>query len=88
MSHRIFSEYHDKESVSGEMYFIPEGMTVKQMADTVREKDIVLLEQLTKEKEAKEAVRKAEKELAQINAETNELISLNNDSNDSTDDQE
>ena len=87
LSHRIFSEYHDKESVSGEMYFIPEGMTVKQMADTVREKDKILLEQLAKKKRAKEAVRKAEKELEKINAETSELISLKNDFNDSTDDQ-
>lgn len=87
LSHKIFAEYHDQESVSTEMYFIPEGMTVKQMADTVREKDIILLEQLTKKKDAMDAVRKAEQELERLNSETDELIALNDPSNDSTNDQ-
>ncbi len=80
LSHKIFSEYHDSESVSSEMYFVPDGWTVKQMADKVREKDKILLEQVDKETKAKDAVRIAEQELEKINKETDALISLSNDS--------
>ena len=50
------------------------------MADKVREKDKILLEQVDKETKAKDAVRIAEQELKKINKETDALISLSNDS--------
>ena len=39
LAHKLFEEYRDAESISKEMFFIPEGMTVKKMADLVRKKD-------------------------------------------------
>lgn len=39
LAHTIFAEFHDEESVSAEMFLIPEDMTVKKMAYLVREKD-------------------------------------------------
>ena len=80
LGHKIFSEYHDLESVSSEMYFIPDGWTVKQMADDVREKDKIMREQVDKKTKAKDAVLKAQEKLEQINKETDSLISLSNDS--------
>ena len=39
LAHKLFKDYHDNESVSNEMFFIPPEMTVKQMSDMVRTKD-------------------------------------------------
>jgi hypothetical protein len=36
LAHSLFEDYFDNESVSTEMYFIPESISVKQMADLVR----------------------------------------------------
>ncbi len=80
LSHKIFSEYHDSESVSSEMYFVPDGWTVKQMADDVRDKDKIMRDQVDKETKAKEKVSKAQEELERISKETDSLISLSNDS--------
>jgi hypothetical protein len=33
LAHQLFAEEHDHESVSEEMYFIKEGVSVKEMAD-------------------------------------------------------
>jgi hypothetical protein len=76
LSHKIFSSYHDKESVSTEMFFIPENMSVKQMADQVRDKDKVMREQVEKHSKAMEAVEKAKDALAKLEQETHELITL------------
>lgn len=78
LAHTLFKEFHDQESVSTEMYFIPEAMTVKQMADQVREKDKIVLEQNVKLDRAKEKMIKAQAELDRIEAETSMKISLDN----------
>ena len=46
LAHTLFEDHLDNESVSTEMYFIPSGMTVKEMADMVREKDRIYVEQI------------------------------------------
>jgi hypothetical protein len=76
LSHKIFSGFHDKESVSTEMFFLPENMTVKQMADIVRDKDKVMREQNEKQTKAIEAVEKAKAALEKLDQETHELIVL------------
>ncbi|MBE8190346.1 MAG: GIY-YIG nuclease family protein [Candidatus Thioglobus sp.] len=76
LSHKIFADFHDKESVSTEMFFIPKDMTVKQMADDVREKDQVMREQREKQNKAMEAVDKAKEALEKLKQETHELITL------------
>jgi cell division protein YceG involved in septum cleavage len=60
LAHMLFEDYLDAESISTEMYFIPEGMTVKQMADCVREKDKVFVEHMEEEEQAKAAVASAQ----------------------------
>ena len=80
LAHKIFSEHHDSESVSSEMYFIPDGWTVKQMADDVREKDKIMRGQDDKKTKAMDAVRKAQEVLEKINEETDGLISLSKSS--------
>jgi membrane carboxypeptidase/penicillin-binding protein len=79
LSHMIFSRYHDKESVSTEMFFIPEDMTVKQMADTVREKDQILVKQQSKQAKAEEAVKKAQEVLENLNNQTAAMIMPENE---------
>ena len=79
LSHKIFSDFFDKESVSREMYFIPPNMTVKQMADNVREKDKVLLNQLEKQEAARVELEQAQAKLKAVNDETEIMIALNND---------
>ncbi len=66
LAHTLFEDYLDTESVSTEMYFIPEGMTVKQMADTVREKDRVYVEHMEEEEAALAAVKEAQKRLEEL----------------------
>lgn len=61
LAHTVFEDYLDTESVSTEMYFIPEGMTVKQMADLVRDKDRVYSEQMEEEEKAKAEVLAAQR---------------------------
>ena len=85
LAHTMFAEFHDKESVSSEMFFIPEGMTVKDMADLVREKDKVAVDQNIKREKALESIQKAKAELDRINRETTEMISLSNLSTDNED---
>ena len=40
LAHDLFEAHHDKDSVSTEMYFVPEGYSIKRMADEVRSKDV------------------------------------------------
>lgn len=82
LAHTIFAEFHDKESVSTEMFFIPEDMTVKNMADLVREKDKIAVDQGIKKEKALEQIKEAQAELDRINRETTEMISLPNSSTD------
>ena len=44
LAHNLFKDFHDTESVSTEMFFIPDEYSVKKMADLVREKDRILVE--------------------------------------------
>ena len=76
LAHNLFKEYHDTLSVSNEMYFIPEGYTVKKMADLVRTKDKVLLDRADKTEAAQNAIEKAKKQLEEITQETERLLSL------------
>ena len=48
------------------MYFIPPEMTVKEMADIVREKDQIHVEQMQKEEIAKKRVLDAQKILDEL----------------------
>lgn len=66
LANTLFEDYLDTESVSTEMYFIPSGMTVKQMADMVREKDRVYVEHMEEEESAKAAVLAAQKRLEDL----------------------
>ena len=66
LAHTLFEDQLDLESVSTEMYFIPVGMTVKQMADLVREKDKVYVEHMEEEEAAKAAVQEAQKRLDEL----------------------
>lgn len=76
LSHTIFSKFHDKDSVSTEMFFLPPEMTVKQMADIVRDKDKVMRQQLEKQAKAIQAVEQAKAALDKLDQETHELILL------------
>ena len=76
LAHNLFKDYHDKESVSKEMYFVPEGWSIKKMADEVRKKDKILLDRAEKTEKAEAAIEAAKKQLAQINQETEDLLSL------------
>ena len=66
LAHTLFEDHLDNESVSTEMYFIPEGMTVKEMADTVREKDRIYVEQMEEEEIAKLNVLEAQKKFDEL----------------------
>lgn len=39
LAHELFASHHDKDSVSTEMFFVPEGYSIKRMADEVRSAD-------------------------------------------------
>lgn len=64
------------------MFFIPKDMTVKAMADLVREKDKIAVDQNVKREKALASIQKAQAELDRINSETHEMISLSNSSAD------
>lgn len=79
LAHSIFQKFKDSDSVSSEMYFIPPGMTVKKMADDVRDKDRMMQERAAKKEEARAKLVEAELELKRLEAEDQALISLNLD---------
>ena len=66
LAHELFIDYHDKDSVSNEMFSIPENMTVKQMADRVRNKDKKYKEVIEQQSKLEATLRKKKKELAAI----------------------
>ena len=76
LAHNLFKDFHDKESISTEMFFIPDEYTVKKMADLVREKDKILLERADKTAAAEAAIETAKKQLDAITQETDDLLSL------------
>lgn len=76
LAHTIFKNFHDAESVSSEIYFIPSEMTVKKMADYVREKDKVIQERNLEKEKVLAQLESAKKNLEAINQETLDLISL------------
>ena len=75
LSHQLFKDYHDKDSISTEMFIIPDDITVKGMADLVRLKDKIMLERIEKAEAAEKAIEDAQKILERINQETDEIIS-------------
>lgn len=76
LAHQIFKEFHDPESISSEMFFLPEGFTVKKMADLVREKDKVLMKRAEETVAARNELEAAKKKLEKIEKETESLIVL------------
>ena len=66
LAHTLFEDKLDNESVSKEMYFIPPKMTVKDMADMVREKDQVYVEQMEEREKATLEVEEAQKKLEEM----------------------
>jgi len=75
LAHTLFEDKLDNESISTEMYFIPQEMTVKEMADMVREKDQIHVEQMQKEEIAKKRVLEAQKNLDELHMKhKNDLI--------------
>ena len=66
LAHTLFEEHFDNESVSTEMYFIPPKMTVKEMADMVREKDRVHVVHMEEQEKAERVVLEAQKKLAEL----------------------
>ena len=75
LAHKLFGDQLDNESISTEMYFIPPEMTVKEMADMVREKDQIHVEQMQKEEIAKKRVLEAQKNLDELHMKhKNDLI--------------
>lgn len=76
LAHNLFKDFHDTESVSTEMFFIPDEYSVKKMADLVREKDRILVERADKTAAAEAAIEAAKKQLDAITQETDDLLSL------------
>ena len=76
LSHILFKEYWDKDSVSSEMYLVPPGMTVKQMADTVRDKDKVYVEHKAKEAALRTKAARLQAELKKLHKKHNAQLSI------------
>ena len=75
LAHKLFGDQLDNESISTEMYFIRADMTVKDMADEVREKDQIHVKQMEKEEIAKKRVLDAQKNLDELHMKhKNDLI--------------
>ena len=85
LAHTLFEDHLDNESVSTEMYFIPEGMTVKEMADTVREKDRIYVEQMEEEEIAKLNVLEAQKKFDELHRKHKEELTRELPKSESTD---
>ena len=74
LAHQLFADYRDVESISEEMYSIPEGMTVKVMADLVRDKMSLHQKQISKEAKLLKEVSDAKKALEDLKKENEELL--------------
>ena len=66
LAQTLFEDQLDNESISTEMYFIRADMTVKDMADEVREKDQIHVKQMEKEEIAEKRVLDAQKILDEL----------------------
>ena len=66
LAHTLFEDHLDTQSISTEMYFMPPGMSVKQMADLVRDKDRLYVEHMEEEENAKAEVLAAQKKLENL----------------------
>ena len=80
LAHELFAEQHDVESISEEMYFIPDGMTVKNMADHVREKMTLHQKQVKKEIQLQDKLASVQEELETLR-EANKQKLLNDSDN-------
>ena len=76
LAHQIFNEFHDQDSVSSEMFFVPNGLTVKKMADHVREADKISLKRAEETAKAERELEAAKNKLEKIKKETESIISL------------
>jgi Zn-finger domain-containing protein len=63
LAHRLFKNFYDEESVSKEMFFIPEGITVKKMADITRSKDIEFKKVEELERRKKDLTKELDEEI-------------------------
>ena len=71
LAHKLFKDYHDDDSISREMFFVPEGTSIKMMADKVRTSD----QEYKKVLDLKNKKRKLIEELdAQINDAENQIL--------------
>lgn len=66
LAHMLFEDYWDDESIGTEMFFVPDGMTVKQMSDAVRENDKLFVGHMEEEEAAKAAVLAAQSALDEL----------------------
>ena len=66
LAHTLFEDHLDSESVSTEMYFIPSEMTIKQMANLVREKDAAYVAYMEQEEAAAAEVVEAQNRLEEL----------------------
>ena len=76
LAQTLFEDQIDNESVSKEMYFLPPKMSVKRMADIVREKDRIYKEQMEEEEKAKFHVLEAQKKLDELNMRHKDQLTL------------
>jgi hypothetical protein len=80
LAHELFEENRVIPSVSDEMYFTPDGMTVKDMADLVRNKMAIHQKQVKAEEKLKDKLKTVADELLQLQ-EANKQKLLNESDN-------
>ena len=66
LAHELYEDYFDNKSISQEMFFLPPNKTVKEMADEVRDKDKIKIDQIATEEEAIRKVKEAQKALDKL----------------------
>ena len=74
LAHKLFEDYRDTPSISEEMFYIPDGMTVKDMADLVREKNIINQKQISEEKKLKLKLEDAQTALEALKKKNKEAL--------------
>ena len=80
LAHELFKDHLVPDSVSDEMYYIPDGMTPKGMADLVREKMALHQKQVKDEEKLKKKIKGVQEEL-ELLRETNKEILLSDSDN-------
>ena len=81
----LFEDQLDNESVSQAMYFMPKEMKVKEMADMVREKDRIYVEQIEEKEIAKLNVLEAQKKFDALHRKHKEELTRELPKSESTD---